>query len=89
MRKGHVYCLIYFVSSRIASLFLTMSIVFPYFFMIVAGFIALAIYPIAEKSGLAAYILLLLIFLVLISYLHWTEKVPPPSWDFVSCNGID
>ncbi len=53
---------------------------FPYFFMIVAGFIALAIYPSLRKAAWPL-ILLLLIFLVLISYLIWTEKVPLRVWD--------
>ena len=53
---------------------------FPYFFMIMAGLLALTIYPSLRKAILPL-ILLLLTFLVLIVYLIWTEKVPLRVWD--------
>lgn len=52
---------------------------FPYFFMIMAGLLALTIYPSLRKAILPL-ILLLLTFLVLIVYLIWTEKVPLRVW---------
>jgi len=52
----------------------------PYFFMIAAGFLALAIYPSLRKA-IWPLILLLLTFLILIFYLIWTEKVPLRVWD--------
>ena len=53
---------------------------FPYFFMIAAGLIALAIYPSLRKA-LWPLIVFLLTFLILIFYLIWTEKVPLRIWD--------
>jgi hypothetical protein len=53
---------------------------FPYFFMIVAGLIALVLFPSLRKA-LWPLLLLLLTFLVLIFYLIWTEKVPLRVWD--------
>ena len=53
---------------------------FPYFFMIAAGLIALAISPSLRKAILPL-ILLLLTFLILIFYLIWTEKVPLRVFD--------
>ena len=53
---------------------------FPYFFMIAAGLIALAIYPSLRKAILPL-VILLLTFLILIFYLIWTQKVPLRVWD--------
>jgi len=53
---------------------------FPYFFMIAAGIIALALYPSLRKAAWPL-ILLLLTLLVSIFYLIWTEKVPLRVWD--------
>jgi hypothetical protein len=53
---------------------------FPYFFMIAAGLMALALFPSLRKA-LWPLLLLLLTFLVLIFYLIWTEKVPLRVWD--------
>ncbi|MGA7193651.1 MAG: hypothetical protein WBW94_08475, partial [Anaerolineales bacterium] len=53
---------------------------FPYFFMIMAGLLALTIY-LSLRKAILPLILLLLTFLVLIFYLIWTEKVPLRVWD--------
>jgi len=53
---------------------------FPYFLMIAAGLVALAIYPSLRKA-IWPLVVLLLTFLVLIFYLIWTEKVPLRVWD--------
>ena len=52
----------------------------PYFFIIAAGLIALAIYPPLRKA-IWPLIVFLLTFLILIFYLIWTEKVPLRIWD--------
>jgi len=53
---------------------------FPYFFMIAAGLIALAIHPSLRKA-IWPLVVLLLTFSILILYLIWTEKIPVRVWD--------
>ena len=53
---------------------------FPYFFMMAAELIALAIYPSLRKA-IWPLVVLLLTFLILILYLIWIEKVPVRVWD--------
>ena len=53
---------------------------FPYFLMIAAELIALAICPSLRKAAWPLLVLFLT-FLVLIFYLIWTEKVPLRVWD--------
>ena len=53
---------------------------FPYFFMIAAGLIALVVYPSLRKA-IWPMIVLLLTLSILILYLIWTEKVPIRVWD--------
>jgi hypothetical protein len=60
----------------------------PYFFMIAAGLIGLALYPSLRKA-IWPLIVFLLTFLILIFYLIWTEKVPLRIWDsFLSTTSV-
>jgi len=60
----------------------------PYFFMMAAGFMALAIHPSLRKAVWPLTVLLLT-FLILIVYLIWTEKVPLRVWDsFLSTTSV-
>jgi len=60
----------------------------PYFLMMAAGFIALAIHPSLRKAVWPLTVLLLT-FLILIFYLIWTEKVPLRVWDsFLSTTSV-
>jgi hypothetical protein len=61
---------------------------FPYFLMIAAELIALAIYPSLRKA-LWPLVILLLTFLILIFYLIWIEKVPVRVWDsFIATTSV-